>query len=216
MTDIARFVFTPFQENTYVVYDDTQDCVIVDPGCYSQEEQDELTNFIENNELNPVKLLNTHCHVDHIAGNKFIGDKYNLKPYLHKEELPILQSAEDFGQAFGLTVQPSPPPEGYLQERDTITFGNTKLKVLFTPGHSPGSISFFNKEEQFIISGDVLFLKSIGRYDFPGGDLDTLLNSIREKLFPLGDEVVVYSGHGPETTIGFEKQNNPFLNEFSA
>ncbi len=212
MTDITRFVFTPFQENTYVVYDDTKECVIIDPGCYETEEQEKLTQFIESQELQPVKLLNTHCHIDHIAGNKFVAENYDLSLYIHQDDEPILQAADEFGKAFGFTIEPSPEPAGYLAEGDIVEFGNTKLEVMHTPGHSPGSISFYQAQSQFIVSGDVLFLKGMGRYDLPGGDLEVLKTTILQKFFPLAEDVTVYSGHGPETTIGFEKNNNPFFN----
>ena len=211
MTAIASFVFNPFQENTYVLYDETKECVIFDPGCHTSNEEEQLTEFIDSNGLTPVQLINTHCHVDHIFGNSFIAQQYGLKLAINELELPVLNSAVNHGAMFGVKVTPSPQPDIFLQEGDKVKFGNSELDVLFTPGHSPGEISFYCKDENFVIAGDVLFLQSIGRTDLPGGDYDTLIQSIKKKLFPLGDEVKVYSGHGPETSIGYEKVNNPFL-----
>jgi hydroxyacylglutathione hydrolase len=208
---LEKFTFGPFQENTFVLYDDTKECVIVDPGCYSASEQIELSSFISDNGLKPVLLLNTHCHVDHVAGNLFVYEKYGLKPTLHELDLVVLKSQEQVSMMYGLPCEKSPLPEKYLNEGDVITFGNAKLEVIFTPGHSPGHVTFYNREDKVIISGDVLFYNSIGRTDLPGGHHATLIASIKDKLFPLGDDVMVYCGHGPETTIGYEKQTNPFL-----
>lgn len=209
---IAGFVFNMFQENTYLLYDKTGECVIIDPGCSDQSEQNELTDFILSKKLKPVRLVNTHCHVDHIFGNSFIHEKFGLKPLMHRGELQQLQAAPMYAGMFGVTITPSPLPEEFFDEGDTIEFGNTKLEVIFTPGHSPGEICLFCREDKILIAGDVLFQSSIGRTDLPGGDYNTLINVIKRKLFPLGDDVKVYPGHGPETTIGFEKKNNPFLN----
>lgn len=208
---IHSFTFNSFQENTYLVYDDTKECLIIDAGCFFPEEKKELTKFIEQNNLKPVKLINTHCHIDHVFGNKFVAEKYGLNLEMHKADLPILQTTEIVGRNYGMAVEPSPLPAVFLEENDVVVFGKSELKVLHTPGHSPGSISFFSEKNKLVIVGDVLFRQSIGRYDFPGGDYETLMNSIRNKLFLLGDGVKVYSGHGPSTTIGFEKKNNPFL-----
>jgi hydroxyacylglutathione hydrolase len=212
MIKIDFFTFNPFQENTYILSDETKECLVIDPGCYDSFEKDELVRFIENQKLKPVKLLNTHCHVDHVLGNKFIADKYKLQIELNNLEIPLLRAVTDYAPQFGVYCEPSPEPFVLLNEGDTIKFGNSELKILFTPGHSPGSICFFNENEKLIISGDVLFQMSIGRTDLPGGDYETLIKSIREKLFVLDDAIKVYPGHGPATTIGFEKLNNPFLN----
>ena len=208
---IAAFVFNMFQENTYLLYDETGECVIIDPGCFDKSEQNELIDYISSKNLKPVKLLNTHCHVDHIMGNSFIHEKFGLKPVLHRGELQQLQAAEQYAGLFGVSIAPSPLPDEYMDEGDKITFGKTELEVLFTPGHSPGEVCLFCRKDKILIAGDVLFQMSIGRTDLPGGDYNTLVTSIREKLFPLGDDVKVYPGHGPETNIGFEKLRNPFL-----
>ena len=211
MISVKLFTFGPFQENTYVLFNETKDCIIIDPGCYEPNEKRQLADFIESKNLKPVKLLNTHSHIDHILGNNFVAGKYKLILEMHELDVPLLKAAPSYGQMWGIQAEPSPEPGVLLKEGDEVSFGNSKLKVIETPGHSAGSISFFNKETNFVIGGDVLFYGSIGRTDLPGGDFDTLIRSIKEKLFPLGDECKVYSGHGPATTIGFEKDNNPFL-----
>jgi glyoxylase-like metal-dependent hydrolase (beta-lactamase superfamily II) len=161
--------------------------------------------------LKPVKLINTHCHLDHVFGNGFIADTYNLKLEINKQEKPILDSFLTSANLYGLNAAPSPQPSVYLNEGEVIKFGNSTLEILSTPGHSPGSITFYNREQQLMFVGDVLFYGSIGRSDLPGGDSKTLISSIKNKLFSLGDEYTVYSGHGPSTSIGFERKNNPFL-----
>lgn len=212
MIQIQGFVFNPFEENTYILFDETKECIIIDPGCFNQSEQEEIVQFIKDEELKPVRLLNTHCHIDHVFGNTFIAKKYNLPLEIHKEDLQTLHSLPQVSSLYGLGAEESIEPAKFLEEGDKVTFGNSSLDVLFTPGHSPGSICFVSHEDKFIIGGDVLFYGSIGRTDLPGGDHETLLDSIRTKLFPLDDDFVVFSGHGKETTIGYEKQNNPFLN----
>lgn len=213
MAVVAKFTFNPFQENTYLVYDDTKECVIFDPGCYTDVEKEQLSAFIEAQELKPVRLINTHCHLDHVFGNKYVAEKYNLGLEIHEGELPVLESVEQVCAFYGLPKpEKSPTPSNFLKEGSVLEFGDTKMDILFTPGHSPASISFYCADGNFVIAGDVLFYESIGRTDLPGGDMATLVNSIKTQLFPLGDEVKVYSGHGPETNVGHEKKNNPFLN----
>ena len=211
MTSVAMMTFSPFQENTYVLYDDTKECVIIDPGCYSKAEKEELKNFITNAGLTPVKLLLTHAHLDHVFGNKYVFDTFGLQPILHKGEVGVLNSAAQVGAMYGVPTEPSPAPLSFLEEGDVVEFGTSKLEVLFTPGHSPASIAFYCRDNDFIIAGDVLFRGSIGRTDLPGGNFNTLIESIKTKLFPLDDKTTVYSGHGTETTIGWEKKTNPFL-----
>lgn len=209
--DITIFTFNPFQENTYVLHDDSNECVIFDPGCSNKEEQNQLTDFIEANGLKPVKLVNTHCHIDHVLGNKFVAEKYGLHLISHEGESVVLAMQPQISSMYGVPYDPSPEITEFLDDGDTLSFGHTDLKVLFTPGHSPASISFYNEKTSIVIGGDVLFQGSIGRTDLPGGDFDTLAKSIREKLYVLPDDVVVYSGHGPSTTIGEEKRSNPFV-----
>jgi glyoxylase-like metal-dependent hydrolase (beta-lactamase superfamily II) len=211
MISIQTFTFGPFQENTYVLYDASKECIIIDPGCYDEQERLELTDFIDTHKLTPVRLLNTHCHIDHVVGNKFVAEKYKLKLEINKHDLTTLNSLMMVAKMYNLRAEPSPQPSGFLEEGDIIKFGNSTLEIIFTPGHSPGSITFYNKEQKIMIAGDVLFHGSIGRADLPGGHHQTLIDSINNKLLPLGDEFVVYSGHGPSTTIGFERMNNPFL-----
>jgi len=208
---IKAFPFNPFQENTYLVYDETKECLIIDPGCYTPQERDYLIEFIEDNDLKPVRLLNTHCHLDHICGNKFIAEKYGLKLEAHRAELPILAHAPQAASMYGFPMETSPEIEIFLDENDTIKFGKSSFQILFTPGHSPGSISFYSQKENFVIAGDVLFKQGIGRTDLPLGDYDTLIRSIKEKLFTLDKRTTVYSGHGPSTTVGYELVNNPFF-----
>lgn len=209
--DIAIFTFNPFAENTYVLFDETKECIIIDPGCSNLEEQNQLVDFISSNALKPVKLVNTHCHIDHVLGNKFVSEKYNLPLISHEGESVVLAMQPQVSGMYGIGYDPSPDITIFLKDGDTLNFGNTALDVLFTPGHSPASISFYNQKAGVVIGGDVLFQGSIGRTDLPGGDFDTLAKSIREKLYVLPDEVVVYCGHGPSTTIGVEKRTNPFV-----
>lgn len=212
MITIHSFTFSPFSENTYILFDETKECIIIDPGCYEKFEKLELLDFISKEKLKPVKLLNTHCHIDHVFGNKFVAETFGLKLEAHKEELFNLKHSEQAAQLFGIqNFEPSPAPSVFLNEGDIIEFGVSKLEILFVPGHAPGHIAFVSKEQKFVISGDVLFYGSIGRTDFPGCSHDALIKSIKTKLFPLGDDYGVFSGHGPETNIGFERKNNPFL-----
>jgi len=211
MISIECFTFGPFQENSYVLYDETQSCIVIDPGCYTQNERQKLADFIQNRGLKPEKLLNTHCHIDHMCGNGFVAEKFKIPLFFCKKDQPVFDAYQTSANIYGLRVEPSPAAESYIDEGDTITFGNSKLEILFTPGHSPGSLCLYNKEQKFVIGGDVLFYGSIGRSDLPGGNHETLINSIKSKLLPLGDDFIVYSGHGPETNIGFERRNNPFL-----
>jgi len=212
MITIQQFTFNPYQENTYVLSDESGECVIIDPGMYDGQEQNSFVKKIKEAGLKPVLLLNTHCHIDHVFGNKFVFDNWGLKPQFHKGELFVLQSVPGYAPQMGLNYEMSPEPEVYLEETGTVTFGNSTLELIFAPGHSPAHLCFYAKEDGFLIGGDVLFRNSIGRTDLPGGNHQQLLNNIREKLFVLPADVVVYPGHGPSTTIGFEKQNNPFLN----
>jgi len=209
--EVAVFTFNEFSENTYLLYDATKACIIVDPGCNSREEQALFSDFIESNGLTPVKLINTHCHIDHVLGNRYVFEKYGLELIAHQAEIPVLKAADISSKIYQINYDPSPEISSFLEEGEFVEFGETKLEVLFTPGHSPGSISFYHKESKQLIGGDVLFQGSIGRTDLPGGDFDTLISSIKNKIFPLGDEVIVYSGHGPSTTVGNEKKLNPFL-----
>ncbi len=212
MIGIKCFRFSPFIENTYILHDETKECIIIDPGCLSSEEQQTFLKYIESNNLNPVKLLNTHAHLDHIFGNNFICSQFELLPLIHKAELDILNSMSNSAMMFGISdFEPSPMPTEYIKAKDKIVFGNSELEVLYVPGHSPGHLAFVHKQQEFVVLGDVLFLGSIGRTDLPGGDYRTLINSIQNQILPLGDDFQVYSGHGDVTTVGYEKMHNPFL-----
>lgn len=213
MIHVASFTFNPFSENTYVLYDQTGECLIIDPGCYNEAERKRLTTFIKKEQLNPVLLINTHCHVDHVAGNRFIAQHYNIPLAIHKGEEPVLAFAVQAGMMWGFNIEESPKASVFFEEGDVVKFGNSELSVLFTPGHSPASITFYSQPDAFVIAGDVLFRGSIGRTDLPGGSYRTLISSIEQKLMPLANEVIVYSGHGTPTTIGHERRYNPFLNE---
>lgn len=210
---VKSFCFNSFDENTYVLSDSTGECIIIDPGCHMKEEEVEISDYISKHNLIPVKLINTHCHIDHILGNYYISTKYSLKLETHQAEIPVLESSSYVSKLYQINLSPSPNPEIFLKEGDIVKFGVSELMVLFTPGHSPGSISFYSAADKFVISGDVLFERSIGRTDLPGGNYDTLIDSIVSKLLPLGDETVVYSGHGNPTRIGEERKLNPFLRE---
>ena len=211
MIQIKSFAFNPYQENTYILFDESLECAIIDPGVYSGDEQNLVLKFIAENKLKPVLLLNTHCHIDHVLGNKFVYDTYGLLPQFHKGEEPMLNAVVSYAPQMGIRYEVSPLPEIFLPETGTVSFGETELELIFAPGHSPAHLCFYNKAEQFLIGGDVLFYQSIGRTDIPGGNYEQLIRNIREKLFILPDDCRVYPGHGPATTIGFEKKNNPFL-----
>ena len=211
MIKIKQFTFNPVRENTYILFDETNDCVIIDPGMYDSDEQNKFYRFIKDNNLNPVLLLNTHCHYDHVFGNKFVFDNWSLKPQFHKGELIVLQSIPGYVPQMGLKYELSPEPEVFLPESGSVTFGSSVLELIFAPGHSPAHLCFYSRADNFLIGGDVLFYNSIGRTDLPGGNHSQLINSIRQNLFILPDDCEVFPGHGPATTIGFEKQHNPFL-----
>lgn len=211
MLRIQSFTFSPVQENTYVLYNEDKHCCIIDPGCYFQDEKESLKNFVDGNDLIPLYLLNTHCHLDHVFGNKFVGDTWNLPLYIHEKERPVLAFAPETGRMWQLPFDNFDGEVRLLREGDRITMDGDSLEVLFAPGHSPGHVCFYCEEQEFVMGGDVLFSGSIGRTDLPGGNFDTLFNSIQTRLFVLPDDTKVYPGHGPVTTIGFEKMNNPFV-----
>jgi hydroxyacylglutathione hydrolase len=211
MLKVKVLTFSPIQENTYILYNEDHKAIIIDPGCYSPVEQKMLKSFIEDTKLVPIQLLNTHCHLDHVFGNKWVHETWGLELYLHMNEEMVLKQAPAYGEMWGMPFENYAGPLHFLDEQDVIMLGDNELSVLLTPGHSPGSICFYNAAQKIIIGGDVLFRDGIGRTDLPGGDHETLLGSIREKLFVLPDDVTVYPGHGESTTIGYEKENNPFL-----
>jgi glyoxylase-like metal-dependent hydrolase (beta-lactamase superfamily II) len=210
MLTVRAFTFNPVQENTYVLYNEQGEACIIDPGCYFQEERDGLKTFIEKTALKPVLLLNTHCHLDHVFGNQFVYETWGLELHIHEKEKPVLDFAPQSGIMWQLPFDPYNGPIIYLKGK-TIKTGDDELEIRFTPGHAPGHVCFYHEPGGFVIAGDTLFNGSIGRTDLPGGDYDTLINSIQTQLFTLPDDTKVYSGHGPMTTVGMEKMNNPFV-----
>ncbi|AZQ61979.1 MBL fold metallo-hydrolase [Flammeovirga pectinis] len=211
MIKVHTLTFSPFQENTYVVWDDTKEAIIVDPGCYDASEEKELVSFIETNELKVVKIVNTHCHLDHVFGNKFCQDTFGVKLYIPKGEVEMLAMGSASAAKYGIPGFITSRHDELLENSGEITFGESTLEILYVPGHSPGHLVFFDKEAKVALGGDVLFKGSIGRTDLPGGDHQTLLDNIKSVMYKLPSETVVYPGHGPFTTIGDEKRSNPFV-----
>ena len=211
MINVKSFTCNPYQENSYLLFDESLECVIIDPGMYSGDEQNAVLKFIAEKKLKPVLLLNTHCHIDHVLGNKFIYDTYGLLPQFHQGEEIMLNSVVSYAPQMGIRYEVSPLPEVYLPESGNIEFGNSCLEIIFAPGHSPAHLCFYSRDDNFVIGGDVLFYQSIGRTDLPGGNHPQLIKNIKEKFFTLPDDCKVYCGHGPATTIGYEKKHNPFL-----
>ena len=210
MIEIKKMTFNPFQENTYILSDETKACIIIDPGCYDKSEEKALVDYIDSKGLKPVKLVNTHGHIDHVLGNFFVSEEYRIDLYAHKNIVDQLEAIPNYSKQYGFgAFKMSPPPKHYLKEGDKLVFGNSELKVMFCPGHAPDHIVFYNAEQNFVINGDVLFQGSYGRVDLPGGDMATLKDSITKKMFSLPDETKVYCGHGGETTIGQERKSNP-------
>lgn len=209
--ELQSFTFNPFAENTFVLYDESKECVIIDPGCYDEREAMLLESFLEDNELIPKYLVNTHCHIDHVFGNRRMADKYGLQLHAHRLEEEVLRSGEKVATMYNMAYDLSPEIAVHLDEGETIEFGSTVLQLIHAPGHSPGSIVFLHEESRTMIGGDVLFFDSIGRTDLPGGHHDTLINSIHDKILTLDDDYQVHCGHGPSTTIGRERRYNPWL-----
>jgi hydroxyacylglutathione hydrolase len=212
--NIHSFQFNAFQENTFVVWDDERNCVIIDPGCYSRQEQQELLDFIKENNLVPRALLNTHAHIDHVLGNSFVMNSFEIDYYLHENDLPTLKSVSSYAHVYGFEgYEVSPEPNKFLRHNQTLIFGKLDIKVYFTPGHAPGHVVFYFPTGNFVVNGDVLFQGSFGRVDLPGGDLETLKKSIFETMFQLPEETIVYCGHGPETDVAREKKFN-YIHQF--
>lgn len=210
---IQHFVFNPFQENTYVIYNLHNEAIMIDPGCGNREEQKQLGAFIKQNNLRIIHLINTHGHIDHILGNHFIKTTYQVQLAIHPFDVPLLEKGAHYAQAYGIGSHYEPcTPNLLCKEGETIKIKGCSLKILHVPGHSPGHIALYSEVMQICFGGDILFKGSIGRTDLPGGDKTTLLQSIQNKILPLGDEITIYPGHGSTTTIGNEKRNNPFIN----
>ncbi len=212
MITIKRFVFNAFQENTFVLYDDSKECIIVDPGCYTDNEKKELTAFIEQNELKPVAVYLTHAHIDHILGCRYLYESYQLAPQGHTDDTFFITEAVPYAKNFGFEIEEPPALSKHIDEKQRIRFGNSEMKILYVPGHSNGSLAFVAEQEKFVIVGDVLFAGSIGRTDLPDGDYDKLITSIYTQLLTLDDDFTVYSGHGAPSSIGTERISNPFIN----
>ena len=211
MLTVKRFIFNPIQENTYVVYNQKDACAVIDPGCYFPEEKQMLGVWLHENHLHPNLLLNTHCHLDHVFGNKWVAGKYDLELQMGEKELWTFNFAPESGVRWSMPFENYKGNILFLKDGDEVMLGEDRLEVIFTPGHSVGHVVFNNSKQGFVIGGDVLFRNGIGRTDIPGGDSNLLLKSIRERLFTLPDDVIVYPGHGEPTTIGYEKENNPFI-----
>ncbi|MEI7420939.1 MAG: MBL fold metallo-hydrolase [Prolixibacteraceae bacterium] len=208
---IKKFTFNPVSVNAYLLWDETKEAVLIDPACFYPAEELELSRFIENEGLKIVHILNTHGHFDHLMGNDFATTKWNLKVKIHSGDAFMAGQARQHAVFFGITMKNPASTSEPLSEGDLIKFGNSSLRVIHVPGHSPGSVAFYDKEDKLLVVGDILFEGSVGRTDLPGGSHELLITGIKEKLLTLDDEVVVYPGHGGHTTIGWEKRTNPYL-----
>jgi len=211
MITIQDFCFSAFQENTYVLYNELKEAIIIDPGCYTRIEEKILSDFIRKENLKPTLLLNTHCHLDHVFGNNYISETYGLTAYIHPNEQIVLDRLPEAAAKWGVPTDAYKGPIQYIQEGEMIHFRNDQFKVLLTPGHSPGSVCFYHAEQDFMIGGDLIFKDGVGRTDLPGANPSDLIKSIREQIFPLPDSLTIYSGHGPATTWGREKEYNPYI-----
>lgn len=211
MITIQDFCFSAFQENTYVLYNEFKEAIIIDPGCYTRIEEKILTDFIRKENLKPTLLLNTHCHLDHVFGNNYVSETYGLTAHIHPNEQIVLDRLPEAAAKWGVPTDAYRGPIQYIQEGELISFGKDSFKVLLTPGHSPGSVCFYNSQQDFLMGGDLIFKDGVGRNDLPGANPNDLIKSIREQIFPLPDSLTIYSGHGPVTTWGREKEHNPYI-----
>jgi len=211
MIKVEKFVVNPLGENSFILYDETGECIFIDPGFYFEEEYQELKEYVRENKLSPVKITNTHCHFDHIMGVEFVRNEFNIPFYAHADDVFWVEKAVAQGQMFGFEMNPVAPVDAFLSENEFVEFGNSRLQIIHVPGHSPGHVVFYSEKDKILIAGDVLFYGSIGRTDLPGGNYNALISNIKSKLFVLPDDTTVFCGHGPETKLGFEKRTNPFL-----
>ncbi|MGY6562731.1 MAG: MBL fold metallo-hydrolase [Luteibaculaceae bacterium] len=211
MINIETFTFNPFQENTYILYNSTGQAIVVDPGCSNSAEQNELLNFIQSKKLTLVDCWLTHAHIDHVLGCYFISNTFGLSPKLHADDLFIYNNTKQIANMYGIPFNQGPEPVVAFSHGQQINALNTVFQVLHIPGHAPGHVGFYLENQEILISGDVLFKQSIGRTDLPGGSMDVLIQSIKTQLYTLPNQTLVHPGHGPTTTIGYEKQNNPFV-----
>ena len=211
MITLKNFIFNDYQVNTYLLFDESNECIIIDAACSAEIEKKQLSDFIESKKLNVIAQYDTHCHIDHILGNNFVKEKYHIELGVHEDSQLLLNSASYYADYLGFKLDKVVEPSVFLKDGDEIKIGKSVLEVLYTPGHAAGSLCFYSKEQSFVLTGDVLFQGSIGRTDLPTGNFQTLINSIKTKLLVLDDKTIVYPGHGPSTSIGFEKKNNQFL-----
>jgi hydroxyacylglutathione hydrolase len=209
--EIYNLVFSPIEVNTYILADESGKCAIIDCGCFEKSENEELTRFIKMKNLDPVLLLDTHCHLDHIFGNRYLLEKYNLRAFSGEFDEMNRKNAVNQARSFGLSIEAPPEPEGFISDNQVFRFGTSELKSIHVPGHAPGGFAFYSEKDECVFTGDALFAGSIGRTDLAGGDYDTLISSIRNRLFVLPQNTVVYPGHGGDTTIGREIDSNPFF-----
>lgn len=209
---VQTFTFNGFQENTYLVYNELREAVIIDPGCYERFEQEELVQFIADKLLKPIALLNTHCHIDHVLGNAFVLRQFDIPFYMHKLDLPTLHAVANYAHVYGIQgYDPSPDPTHFVEDLEILRLGTLEFQIIFGPGHAPGHVAFYNSENNILLGGDILFRGSFGRVDLPGGSMEILKKTIYERLFVLPENTVVYPGHGPATNIGMEKRDNYIL-----
>ena len=209
--DIKSFVFNAFYENTYLLSSSNLETLVLDPGCYEDFEKKELTDFIKTNKLKPIAIINTHCHIDHVLGNDYLKKLYNIPLWIPATEKNLLKSVSTYAPTMGIQDYQEAQPDKLLSEKDVITFGSEKLEILYAPGHSEGHLMFYHAADKSLMAGDVIFRESIGRTDLPGGDFKTLVESIKNQVYTLSEVVKIYPGHGPSTTVGHEKENNPFV-----
>ncbi len=211
MITVKKFVFNDFQENTFVLHDESGEGLIIDPGCNDTEEREQLLSYFNDQGIRPLKIINTHAHIDHVLGVGYLASHFSIPFLIHRQDIPLIERSVEQAIMFGLDLQEAPVADAYVEDNDLISLGGSRLQVLHLPGHSPGGIGLYCEAQNFVIVGDVLFSGSIGRTDLPGGDYDTLISGIKTRLLCLNDDCLVYCGHGPETSIGEEKISNPFL-----
>ncbi len=211
MIQVQTFVFNPFSENTYVLYDKTGEGVVIDPGCFQQNEYNELETFVKTNQLTIKYILITHGHIDHVLGCTYLKKSWQTPIWLHQKEKETYDAVPTYAASYGFNQYLHTPADYYFTNDEVISFGNSTLDIIYAPGHSAGHVAFINKEAKMCIGGDILFNGSIGRVDLPGGDYDTLIKSIKSKIFTLPEDTMVYPGHGEPTTVKKEKATNPFF-----
>jgi glyoxylase-like metal-dependent hydrolase (beta-lactamase superfamily II) len=215
MTEIKKFVFNDFQVNSYIVYDDSFEAVIIDGAGNSHAELKQIFDFIHENNLIPKYILNTHGHLDHVCGNYYLEAHYRIPILMNFEDDFLIDTALHQADIYGFAMEQPPMPDKNIRDHDIIKFGDTKLQVIGIPGHTPGSVAFYCPEEEFVITGDALFLNSIGRTDLPKGNYELLMDSIINRIFELPPETMILPGHGPETTVHDEKKYNPFFSHLN-